>query len=151
MDDGHHGYFSLALELGVAATFFSATVAAVRILNAASQGRVYETASLPRLCAMLATLQVMGFAGMERLEGNAPNLIGCGIEVLTALLIAVAISFVLALVERCVIPVVATYLRRSNERFAASRRSPSAAVRPPMLLAVRTGIRRFKRPPPIFG
>lgn len=151
MDDGHHGYFALVLELAVAAVLLCAVVTIARILTAAGGRRVYETPSLPTLCLTLAALQVAGFTALEFSEGNAPDLIGCGVEILAALLIAVAVSLMLSLVERCVAPILTTYLRRGSGAEAALRCAPPAFVRPPVLLAVCIGVRRFKRPPPILG
>lgn len=151
MNDGHHGYFSAVLELTIAAALLCAVIAVARLLAGAAGARVCATLSLPALCAALAALQVVGFAALELSEGNAPDVIGYGVEILVALLVAAIVSLMLTLVEQCVIPIVTRYLRRTNCMDAAVRRSPVAFVRPSSTLAVCIGVRRFKRPPPLFG
>ncbi|GEM_PF-958275 len=151
MDDARHGYFTPVLEVAGAALLLCAVLAAARMLAAVSARRGRRTPPLSSLCVMLAALQVAGFATMEFLEGNPPDPIGCGVEILIALLIAVAVSLVLAFVERCVAPILTTYLRRRSGADTAVRRPPVAFVRPPLLLAICAGVRRFKRPPPLFG
>jgi hypothetical protein len=110
-----------------------------------------EAPSSVAFYATLAALQVAGFVALEFFEGNAPDVIGCGIEALMAFVIAAFVFFFIAFAERYVAPVVATYLRRTRNACNAIRRLPADFVQPPLRLAVCAGICRFKRPPPIIG
>jgi hypothetical protein len=150
-DDGHHGYFSPLLAVAIASVLLCGIVAVVRLLTVPSNRAVREAPSSLTFYVTLATLQVAGFAALEFFEGNAPDLIGCGIEALTALAIAAFVFFLSSFAERYVAPVVTTYLRRARNAFNALRRLPADFVQPPLRLAVCAGICRFKRPPPIIG
>lgn len=149
MDDGHHGYFSPSLEIALASALLCGMLMAARLTL--SRRRAANPPALPVLSAVLATLQVAGFVALESWEGNAPDAIGCVVEALTALIVAVIVSLFVAFVERCVTTVAPTYRRRSLDAAPAIRRLSENLVRPSLLLAVCVGVRRFKRPPPIFG
>jgi hypothetical protein len=151
INDGHHGYFSPLLAIAIASVLLCSIVAVVRLATAPRIRTVRQARSSLAFCVWLATLQVAGFAALEFVEGNAPDVIGCGIEVLTALVIAALVLFFMSVAERCVIPVVSTYLRRTRTACNAIIRLPADFVQPPLRLAVCAGICRFKRPPPIFG
>lgn len=151
MEDGRHGYFAPSVEIAVASALLLGIVAVVRRLTAPVERRASEAMPLPTVCLALATLQIGGFVAMELCEGNAPDLTGCGIEALTALLIGAVVSLFLGFVERYVPPISATYVGRRRNARPAIRRLPTDSVPPSLLLAVRVGICRFQRPPPIFG
>jgi drug/metabolite transporter (DMT)-like permease len=151
MDDGHHGYFSPLLAIAIASVLLCSMVAVVRLVAVAGNRAAREAPSSLAFYVALAALQVAGFAALEFLEGNAPDVIGCGIEALTALVIAAFVFFFISFAERYVAPVVTTYLRRALNACNAIRRLPVDFVQPPLRLAVCAGICRFKRPPPIIG
>jgi len=151
MDDGHHGYFSPLLGVAIASVLFCSIVAVVRLMTVPRHRAVRTARSSLVFYVTLAVLQVAGFAALEFLEGNAPDVIGCGIEALTALVIAAFVLFFMSFAERYVAPVLSTYLRRMRNACNAVRRLPADFVQPPLRLAVCAGICRFKRPPPIFG
>jgi hypothetical protein len=151
MDDGHHGYFSSLLAIATASVLLCSIVAVVRLVTVPSNRALREAPSPLAFCVTLATLQVAGFAALEFFEGNAPDVIGCGIEALTALVIVAFVFFLISFAERYVAPVVTTYLRRMRNACNAVRRLPADFVQPPLRLAVCAGICRFKRPPPIIG
>ena len=151
MDDGHHGYFSPLLAVAIAAVLLCSLFAVVRLVTAPSNRAMREAPSSVAFYATLAALQVAGFVALEFFEGNAPDVIGCGIEALMAFVIAAFVFFFIAFAERYVAPVVATYLRRTRNACNAIGRLPADFVQPPLRLAVCAGICRFKRPPPIIG
>jgi hypothetical protein len=151
MDDGHHGYFSPLLAVAIASVLLCGIVAVVRLLTVPSNCAAREAPSSVAFYVTLATLQVAGFAALEFFEGNGPDVIGCGIEALTALVIAAFVVFFISFAQRYVAPVVTTYLRRTQNACNAVRRLPANFVQPPLRLAVCAGICRFKRPPPITG
>ncbi|MGH7659618.1 MAG: hypothetical protein ACRENA_01700 [Vulcanimicrobiaceae bacterium] len=151
MEDGRHAYFSPLLEMAVAIAIFCGIALAFRLLSVARCGRTFEAPPLPWLCTTLAVLQVSGFVVLEFSEGNRPDLIGCAIEALTALLIAIVVALALAFVERCVVPILARYLRRRDDARPPVASPSSPVVRPSLLLTASAGVRRFKRPPPAFG
>lgn len=145
--DGPHVYFSLALEIVFAAAALSCVVLVVRAMQASGDRRVRETPSLPVFWIVLAALQVAGFAALESIEGNGPDAFGWSVEVMIALVLAVAVTLFLGFVERCVAAFAATYHERARSYSAI--RLPATAPWPPLRLAVCAGIHRFKRPPPI--
>jgi drug/metabolite transporter (DMT)-like permease len=151
MDDGHHGYFSSLLAIAIASVLLCGIVAVVRLVAMSSNRAVRRAPFSPAFYLTLATLQVAGFAALEFFEGNAPDVISCGIEALTALVIAAFVFFFISFAERYVTPVVVTYLRRARSACNAIRRLPTDFVQPPLRLAVCAGFCRFKRPPPIIG
>jgi drug/metabolite transporter (DMT)-like permease len=151
MDDGHHGYFSSLLAIAIASVLLCSVVAVLRLVTAPRNRAVREAPSSLVFCFTLAMLQVAGFVALEFFEGKAPDVIGCGIEALTALVIAAFVFFFISFAERYVAPVVTTYLRRTRHACNAIRRLPADFVQPPLWLAVCAGICRFKRPPPVFG
>jgi hypothetical protein len=151
MDDGHHGYFSLLLAVAIASVLLCSIVAVVRLLTVPSNRAVREAPPAVAFYVALATLQVAGFAALEFFEGNGPDVIGCVIEALTALVIVALVVFFISFAERCIAPVVTTYLRRTRNACNAIRRLPADFVQPPLRLAVCAGVSRFKRPPPITG
>lgn len=151
MADGHHDEFPMLLELAILSVVLSTIVVVARRMFGRRAGDPMAVPSLPTLCAILALLQVAGFAALEFSEGDAPDLMGCSVEALTALLIAVLVSLFLSFVERCVAPISATYLRRATPSHAAVRRLRAPLVRPTLLLEACAGVRRFKRPPPSIG
>jgi drug/metabolite transporter (DMT)-like permease len=151
MTDGHHGYFSPLLGIAIASVLLCSIVAVVQLVIVPRNRAVRKARYSLAFFVALATLQVAGFAALEFLEGNAPDVIGCGIEALTALLIAACVFFFTSVAERYVAPAVTTYLRRTRNACNAVRRLPADFVQPPLRLAVCAGICRFKRPPPTFG
>lgn len=151
IDDGHHGYFSPLLAIAVASVLLCSIVVVVRLVIVPSNRAGRGAPSSLAIYVTLATLQVAGFATLEFFEGNAPDVIGCGIEALTALVIAAFVFSFIAFAERYVAPVLITYLRRARNACNAIRRMPADFVQPPLRLAVCAGICRFKRPPPIIG
>jgi hypothetical protein len=151
MDDGHHGYFSPLLAIAIASVLPCCIIVVVRLLTVPGNGAVRGAPSSLVFYVTLAMLQIAGFAALEFFEGNAPDVIGCGIEALTALAIAAFVVFFISFAERYVAPVVTTYLRRARNACNAIRRLPANFVQPPLRLAVCAGICRFKRPPPITG
>ena len=151
MDDGHHGYFSPLLAMAIASVLLCSIVALVRLVTAPRNRAAREAPPSLAFYVTLATLQVAGFAALEFFEGNGPDVIGCGIEALTALVIAAFVLFFISFAERYVAPAVTTYLRRTRNACNAIIRLPADFVQPPLRLAVCAGICRFKRPPPIIG
>jgi hypothetical protein len=151
MDDGRHGYFSPLLEIAIASGLLLGIIAIVQLVTSPGDRRTREWAPSSSLCGTLAMLQVAGFVALEFLEGNAPDVFGCGVEVLTALVLAVLVVLFIGFAERYVAPVVTTYLRRMRCACDAIRRLSLDFVQPPLRLAVCAGICRFKRPPPIFA
>jgi drug/metabolite transporter (DMT)-like permease len=151
MDDGHHGYFSPLLAIAIASVLLCSIVAVVRLVTLPSNRAGREAPSSLTFYVTLATLQVAGFVALEFFEGNAPDVIGCGIEALTALVIAAFVFFFISFAERYVAPVVTTYLRRTRNACNAIRRLPADFMQPPLRLSVCAGICRFKRAPPIIG
>ncbi len=148
LTDGRHGYFAPLLEIVFASVALSCVVLVVRAMRAHEGRRVHETPSLPVLWMMLAALQIIGFAALESIEGNAPDAAGWGVEVIIALVAAVAVALFLGFVERCTLAAMATYLRREQNR-SGTLRLRATAIRSPLQLAISIGIYRFKRPPPI--
>jgi hypothetical protein len=146
--DGRHGYFSPLLEIVFAATALSCVILVVRAMRASGDRRVRETPSLPVFWMILATLQVAGFAVLESIEGNAPDAFGWCVEVMIALVVAVAVTLFLGVVERCVAAIAATYHALARNHHSPIRLS-ATAPRPSLQLAACAGIHRFKRPPPI--
>jgi drug/metabolite transporter (DMT)-like permease len=150
MSDGHHGYFSPLLAIAIASLLLC-LIAVLRLAIVPGNRAARGTPSSLALYVTLAALQVAGFAALEFVEGNPPDAIGCGIEALTALVIASLVFFFISFAQRYVAPVVTTYLRRALNACNAIRRLPVDFVQPPLRLAVCAGICRFKRPPPIIG
>jgi hypothetical protein len=149
--DGHHGYFAPLADVAVASALLGCALVAGRAI--ASRGVRHHALALPRLPQLwvgVASLQVAGFAGLERLEGNAPNALGCGIEILIALFVAIAMTLFGRVVEQLAQSIVSAYAPRLRAPCFATGRS-AATVDAARALAVRVGVRRFKRPPPILG
>jgi hypothetical protein len=151
MDDGRHGYFSPLLEIAIASGLLLGIVAMVRLVTSPRDLRTREAAPSFALYGTLAMLQVAGFVALEFFEGNAPDVFGCGVEVVTALVLAVLVVLFIGFAERYVAPIVTTYLRRARNACDAIRRLSLDFVQPPLRLAVCVGICRFKRPPPIIA
>jgi hypothetical protein len=151
MEDGHHGYFSPLLAIAILSVLLFSIVAVVRLVTVPGNRAVREAPSPLAFYAALATLQVAGFAALEFFEGNVPDVIGCGIEALTALVIAAFVVFFISFAQRYVAPLVTTYLRRTRNACNAISHLPADFVQPPLRLAVCAGICRFKRPPPTIG
>src|SRR6516225_9910275 len=93
MDDGHHGYFSTLLAIAIASVLLCGIVAVVRLVAMSSNRAVRRAPFSPAFYLTLATLQVAGFAALEFFEGNAPDVISCGIEALAAVVIAAFVFF----------------------------------------------------------
>jgi hypothetical protein len=146
--DGRHGYFSPLLEIVCAMAALSFVVVAVRALRASGDARVCATPPLAVFWAIVATIQVAGFAALESFEGNAPDTFGWCVEILVALLVVIGVSLFLGLVERCVIAIAATYAMRARRHDTVISMQP-AALGSAARLAFSIGIHRFKRPPPI--
>jgi hypothetical protein len=146
--DGRHGYFALLVEIVFASVALSGVVLVVRALRTREDRGPREMPSLPVLWTMLATLQVVGFAALESVEGNAPDVAGWGLEAIVALVIAVGVALFLGFVERCILGITTTYVgRERSHRSVLTFRA--ATVRSPLQLTVCAGVHRFKRPPPI--
>jgi len=148
--DGRHSYLLPALECSLALLF---TFCAARLLRALSlpRGPAATASSLLATAAKLAVAQVALFALAERLEGHAPTAIGFAIQVVVALLAAVAIAYFARLVrrfERSAIDA-GEYLRRFRLN-AAVLRLDRARHSPAYALAVSAGTARFQRPPPLL-
>jgi hypothetical protein len=146
--DGRHGYFSPLLEIVFAAAAISFVILVVRALRASGDDRVCATPPLWLFWVTIATIQVAGFAALESLEGNAPDMFGWCVEVLVALVVVVAVSLFLGFVERCVFAIAAPYASRARYNGNAIRLL-AAGPGPAVLLAICVGIHRFKRPPPL--
>jgi drug/metabolite transporter (DMT)-like permease len=151
MSDGHHGYFSPLLAIAIASLLLCSLIAVLRLAIVPGNRAARGTPSSLALYVTLAALQVAGFAALEFVEGNPPDAIGCGIEALTALVIAAFVFFFISFAQRYVAPILTTYLRRARSAWDAMRRLPADFVQPPLRLAVCAGVRRFQRPPPIIG
>jgi hypothetical protein len=148
LTDGRHGYFALLAEIVFASVALSCVVLVVRALRTREDRRPRDMPSLPVLWAVLATLQVAGFAALESIEGNAPDVAGWGLEVVVALVIAVGVALFLGLVGRCILGITTTYIGRERTHHSVLTLR-AAAVRSPLQLTVCAGVHRFKRPPPI--
>ncbi|TAM74886.1 hypothetical protein EPN44_09990 [bacterium] len=145
--DGRHAYFAPSLDVASALAILGATLLVVR----AAAGRAVHPPSLPalpHLWAGLSIVQVGGFALLERLEGQTPDLIGCVVEALTALLVAVALTLFFGLVGRCAAGAPAAYLRRYGDGPSLKWCTRTGVRVPLQPFAARMGTRRFKRPPP---
>jgi hypothetical protein len=151
MDDGHHGYFFPVLAIAIASVLLCSIVALMLLVAAPGNRAVRRAPSFLALYGTLATLQVAGFAALESFEGNPPDVVGCGIEALMALVFATFVFFLISFAERYVAPIVTLYLRRARNACNAVMRVPAGFVQPPLRLAVCAGICRFKRPPPTIG
>jgi hypothetical protein len=148
LTDGRHGYFALLVEIVFASVTLSGVVLVVRALRTREDRGPREMPSLAVLWPVLATLQVVGFAALESIEGTAPDVAGWGLEVAVALVIAVGVALFLGFVERCVLGIATMYVARErSHRSVLTFRA--ATVRSPLQLTVCAGIHRFKRPPPI--
>ena len=149
MDDGRHGYFSPLLALAIVSVVLFSSAAFAR-MTAKPSSRLAPIISSPLVwCVSLVVLQVAGFAALEFLEGHGPDLIGCGVEAFTALLLAAFVLFSISFAERYAAPAVAKYLRRVPAACSAILRLTAESVQPPARLAVCAGMYRFKRPPPV--
>ncbi|TAM86858.1 hypothetical protein EPN42_12450 [bacterium] len=150
LSDGRHAYFMPALDLALAALLAGAMLVALRALSVrARTGLRLEAPPFQRQWLALATVQVGGFVALETMEGHRADLAGCAIEVLVALLVAVALTSFCGLMERCAAMNAAIYLRRYQGAGMAAARHSVPAVAPALSLTTCAGVRRFKRPPPI--
>ena len=102
MNDGHHGYFSPLLAIAIASLLLCSLIAVLRLAIVPGNRAVRGTPSSLALYVTLAALQVAGFAALEFVEGNPPDAIGCGIEALTALVIAAFVFFFISFAQRYV-------------------------------------------------
>ena len=148
--DGHHGYFRPMLEVVLASALLGCLLIVGRAITSQGLARVHALPSFPRLWFIVASLQIAGFATVELLEGNAPDALGCGVEVLMALLVAVAIMLFCRVVERCAQTIRYAYAQRLQSSGGSTRRLP-LRIDAARSLAVCAGVSRFKRPPPPIG
>lgn len=148
--DGHHGYFRPMLEVVLASALLGCALIVGRAITSQGSRRMPALPPFPRLWFIVASLQIAGFATIELLEGNAPDALGCGVEVLIALLVAVGIKLFCRVVERCARAILYSYAQRLQSPGASTRRPP-IPVDAARSLAVCAGVHRFKRPPPLIG
>jgi len=99
--------------------------------------------------AKLSLAQIVLFTVAERLEGLAPAPIAYAIQLLVALLAAIAIAHFAQLVRRCECATIelSEYLRRFSA-LAAELRFTRAPYSPAYTLTISAGTARFQRPPP---
>jgi hypothetical protein len=145
--DGHHSYLLPAFECAFAVLL---AFCAVRLYGALSRPRspIALSSSLAVTTAQLSVVQVVIFTLAERLEGFAPTPAGYAIQLLVALLAAVAIALFTNLVQRCERSAIelSEYLHRARAlRFGLQIARPQS---PAYALAVSAGVARFQRPPP---
>ncbi len=147
--DGHHAYFAPMLEVVLASVFLGCALIVGRAIASRGLRRMQALPPLLQLWIIVASLQIAGFATIEFLEGSAPNAVGCGIEVLMAFLVAVAIALFCSVVERYAAAILCSYAQRMQSPDASTRRVrfPIDAARS---LAICAGVRRFQRPPPLI-
>ena len=147
--DGHHAWVAAALEyslvllLSICSTMLGSTLLRAGVLIHTSAERSWLS-----LWPRLALLQLALFAGMERAEGTHAGLLGCAIQILTALVAAYLLYLFGQLLVRCGMTgeTLSHYHKRALPAifsFVSRRREPIAHV-----LAVRAGTARFQRPPP---
>jgi len=148
--DGHHGYFRPMLEVVLASALLRCLLIVRRAITSQALGRMHALPPFPRLWFIVASLQIVGFVMIELLESNAPDALGCGVEVLMALLVAVTITLFCRVVERCAQTMLYAYAQRLQSSGASPRRLP-LQVDAARSLAVCAGVHRFKRPPPLIG
>lgn len=148
--DGRHGYFAPILDVVLASALLACALLVGRVVSSYGIHRVRALPSLPRLWLVAAVLQVAGFVTLELLEGNAPDAVGCSVQIVVALLVAVSMTLFWRVVHRYAEALLISYARRTRSpaRPASGLLSPVDAVRS---LVVRAGVRRFKRPPPQVG
>ena len=103
-----------------------------------------------RLWLIAATAQTAGFVVLEVLEGNAPDAFGCAVQIVVALLAALTMTLFYRVIERCALAILSSYAGRIASCPNLAKR-PVCQIDVARSLTVRTGIRRFKRPPPVFG
>ena len=151
LTDGHHGYLAPMLDVVLASAFLGCAVILGRAVTSQRARRMDALPPLPLLWLIVASFQTAAFAALELLEGKAPDALGCGVEVLMALLVAVAIKLFCRVVERCARAMLSTYARRLHSSGASTRRPLLPPVDAALSLAVRVGVHRFKRPPPLIG
>jgi len=146
--DGHHSYLVPAFECSVALLL---AFCAARLLRALSRPRLLSAAgySLAAGMAKLSVIQIVLITLVERLEGFAPAPIAYAIQLLVALLTAIAIAYFAQLERRCERSTIqlSEYLRRclaltDGLRFARALHSPAYT------LTISAGTARFQRPPP---
>ena len=146
--DGHHSYLVPAFECSVALLL---AFCAARLLRALSRPRPLSATdySLAATMAKLSVVQIVLFTLAERLEGLAPAPIAYAIQLLVALLAAIAIAYFAQLVRRCERSTIqlSEYLHRclaltEGLRFARAPHSPAYT------LTITAGTARFQRPPP---
>ena len=148
--DGHHGYLAPMLEVVLASAFLGCTLIVGRAITSQGFRRTLALPPFPRLWFIVASLQIAGFVTIEFLEGHAPDALGCGVEVLIALLVAVVITLFYRVVERCAQAILYAYAQRLQSSGASTRRLP-LPVDAARSLAVCVGVHRFKRPPPLIA
>ena len=147
--DGHHAWvgaaleYSLVLLLSLCSAALGSTLLRAGVLIHTSAERSWVS-----LWPRLAFVQMALFAGMERAEGTHVGVLGCAIQILTALVAAYLLYLFGRLLVRCRISgeALSGYLKREYPALTSfiSRR-PGAIAHP---LAVRAGTARFQRPPP---
>lgn len=148
--DGHHAYFVPLLEVLVASALVCCALLVGRAISNRGLRTMQASPPLWRLWLIAASAQTAGFVMLEVLEGNAPDAFGCAVQVVMALLAALTIALFYRVIERCALAISSSYAGR----VAPSRDSVKRLVWQidvARILTVRTGIRRFKRPPPVFG
>jgi len=149
--DARHAYFRPSLDLALALTLLLGSALVMRVLRGRTALRTVEAVpSVARLWLGFALVQGLGFALLETAEGNAPDAVGCVVEAFTALVVAVVLSLFWGIIELSAQAVACAYLRRTRPPSALWQ-PPAPAIVPPARLAERTGVRRFKRPPPAIA
>jgi len=119
--DGHHGYFAPMLEVVLASTLLGCALIVDRAITSQGFRRMDALPPLSRLWFIVASLQLAGFVTIEFFEGNGPDALGCGVEVLIALLVAVGIALFYRVVERCVQTILYAYAQRLQSSGASTR------------------------------
>jgi hypothetical protein len=148
--DGHHGYFAPMLEVVLASAFLGCALIIGRAVTSLRAPHMNALPPLQWLWLIVASFQTAAFATLEFFEGDAPDVFGCGVEVLMALLVAIVIMLLCRVVERCAQAILYAYAQRPQSSGASRRRLP-LPVDGARSLAVRVGVYRFERPPPVIG
>ncbi len=148
--DGRHAY--LAPTLAVSAGLLSMIVVTLLggvLLRAGWVAVPKGETSILNLWARLAPAQIVLFAALERAEGYAPSLLGCGCQTAVALATAAALAAFALLLRRCErgAAEASRYLERLLGK-PADRYVRRAAGRYALALCTAAGTRRFQRPPP---
>lgn len=147
--DGHHAWVGAALEYSVVLLLsLCSGLAGSSLLRAGVLIHTSAERSWLSLWPRLALLQLGLFAAMERAEGSHAGLLGCLIQILTALVAAYLLYLFGQLLVRCRMTgeTLSGYLNRALPAvtsFVSRRPQPVAHA-----LAVRAGTARFQRPPP---